>query len=181
MKAMDARNERWKGALWTLVVVALLLVGGWLVYRANNRTQTVNEQEATTTTPEATAPSEDERAGTVEYTSTKGVVLRLDRKLEDTLLTSPLTITGSVPGNWSFEADFPVELQDSTGRMLAQQPATLQGDWMTTEYVPFTVTLDYVEPEERQTAKLILHKSNPSGLDENDDRVEIDVLLSARR
>lgn len=89
---------------------------------------------------------------------------------------SPLTITGRARGNWYFEASFPVRLLDANGNELAVKPAQAIGEWMTTEYVPFSVTLTFAQPT-TPTGTLILQKDNPSGLPENDDSVSIPVTF----
>lgn len=112
---------------------------------------------------------------TREFISPKGVVVKLYNWAEKPIISSLVTITGEVPGNWSFEADFPVVLTDWDGKIIAQEPATLQGDWMTTDYVPFTVTLEFETPTVSKNGALILHKDNPSGLPQNVDAIEIPV------
>jgi len=82
-------------------------------------------------------------------------------------VTSPLTITGKAKGNWFFEASFPVKVEDASGTVLAQGIAKAQGDWMTTDYVPFTATLTFSKPSTK-TGRIVFKKDNPSGLPEND-------------
>lgn len=89
---------------------------------------------------------------------------------------SPITITGKARGNWYFEASFPVELLDDNGNQLAIAPAQAQGDWMTTDFVPYSVTLTFPIPA-TPTGKLILHKDNPSGLPQNDDQLIVPVVF----
>jgi hypothetical protein len=91
-------------------------------------------------------------------------------------VASPLTVTGQARGNWYFEASFPVKLYDANGTLLAQKPAQAQGDWMTTNFVPFTVTLTFAKPA-TATGVLVLEKDNPSGLPQNDDKIEIPVTF----
>lgn len=109
------------------------------------------------------------------FTSPKGVEITLDDWDPTRELRSPVTLTGTVPGNWSFEASFPVILTDWDGRIIAQEPARLTEDWMTTEDVPFTVTLEFDQPTLYKAGSLILQRDNPSGLPENDDAVEITI------
>jgi hypothetical protein len=89
-------------------------------------------------------------------------------------VTSPLTVTGSARGTWYFEASFPVKLLDANGKVLAIAPAQAQGDWMTEEFVPFSVTLTFAKPT-TATGTLVLEKDNPSGLPEHDDSRTIPV------
>lgn len=89
---------------------------------------------------------------------------------------NPLTVTGKARGPWYFEASFPVKLLDSNGTQLALKPAQAQGEWMTTDFVPFTVTLTYPTPA-TATGTLILMKDNPSGEAQFDDFLTIPVIF----
>ena len=91
-------------------------------------------------------------------------------------VTSPLTITGTAIGPWYFEASFPVELYDSSNNLLAQAPAQAQSDWMTEDYVPFSVTLTFVSPGSG-TGTLVLRKDNPSGEPANDASITLPVIF----
>ncbi|MEO5949507.1 MAG: Gmad2 immunoglobulin-like domain-containing protein [Candidatus Saccharimonas sp.] len=112
---------------------------------------------------------------TRSFSSTKGVAIEINNWTDDIQLASPTTITGKVPGSWSFEASFPVALKDGAGNTIAQGPATLQGDWMTDALVPFTVTLQFTKPATTAIGSLVLHKDNPSGLATNDDSLTLIV------
>lgn len=90
------------------------------------------------------------------------------------IVKSPLTISGEARGNWYFEATFPLQILDAKGRLLAQGFATAQGEWMTTEFVPFTAELKFTKPSTK-TGTLVLQKDNPSGLPENDDELRFPV------
>lgn len=92
------------------------------------------------------------------------------------LVTSPLTVTGRARGYWYFEASFPVKLLDQDGSVLAIAPAQAQGDWMTEEFVPFSVTLTYPTPQ-GQYGTLVLMKDNPSGEPQFDDEIRFPVVF----
>lgn len=92
----------------------------------------------------------------------------------DVTITSPLTITGKARGIWYFEASFPAILKDENGTILAQMPVQAQGDWMTEDFVPFSVSMIFSEPT-TATGTLILQKDNPSGLPEHDQQLEIPI------
>jgi hypothetical protein len=54
--------------------------------------------------------------------------------------------------------------------------AKLQGNWMTTNMVPFTATLTFDERTmESDDVAIMLRNANPSGLPENDDSVRIPI------
>lgn len=86
-------------------------------------------------------------------------------------VTSPLVVTGEARGTWFFEGSFPVTLVDWDGKIIAQAPAMAVGEWMTTNYVPFTVTLNFIKPTYNSKGTLILHNDNPS------DRRDLDAAL----
>ncbi len=90
------------------------------------------------------------------------------------IITSPLTAKGEARGNWYFEASFPVHLYDANNIEIAVAPAQAQGDWMTTNFVPFQVTLNFNIPA-TQTGTLVFKKDNPSGDPNLDDSISIPV------
>ena len=92
-------------------------------------------------------------------------------------ISSPIEIVGEARGNWYFEASFPIKLLDAQGKEIAQGIATADGDWMTTEFVPFKASLSFSNPE-TSTGTLVLSKDNPSGLAENDDKIEVSVRFN---
>lgn len=95
---------------------------------------------------------------------------------KDQIVSSPLTITGRARGVY-FEGSFPIELVDGNGKTLVQGTAQAQGDWMTSEFVPFTATLTFAKPT-TATGTLIFRNDNPSGLPENSIEYRIPVRFS---
>lgn len=93
-------------------------------------------------------------------------------------ISSPVTIKGQARGNWYFEASFPVAIYDSNNLLLAEAPATAEGEWMTENFVPFSLTLSFPKPS-TATGKIILKKDNPSGLPEYDDQIEVPIIFSS--
>lgn len=108
------------------------------------------------------------------YTSVKSVSIRVFSPQSNEKITNPLAIIGQAPGNWSFEASFPVKLLNSKGAVVAQTSATVLGDWMTDKFVPFSAKLTWSTAETGKGTLVIL-KDNPSGLALNDDSVSIPV------
>ncbi len=92
-------------------------------------------------------------------------------------ISSPLEITGEARGQWFFEANFPIVLTNWDGLIIAEGYATAQDEWMTTDFVPFTATIDFERPEYGERGTLILQKANASGLPEHDDALEIQVIF----
>ncbi|MFN3693187.1 MAG: Gmad2 immunoglobulin-like domain-containing protein [Candidatus Paceibacteria bacterium] len=109
--------------------------------------------------------------------------VRLTSPLPGAVVASPLTITGEAAG-WYFEGSFPVSLVNWDGLIIAEGVATAQGDWMTSDFVPFVATLTFTspytsgDPEFMKRGTLILQKDNPSGLPENAEAKEIVVSFA---
>lgn len=130
----------------------------------------------TFTNPDAT-PLPAPPTSTGEFTSEGGIPITVDEWTEQPV-TSPLTLSGEVPGTWSFEASFPVQLLDAEGRVLGDAAAQLNGDWMTDEMVPFSVTVEFESPPgDGADGFLTLVKANASGLPEHDDSVRIPITF----
>ena len=116
----------------------------------------------------------DAKADVIQVTSPAGMAV----------VTSPLSLSGKARGNWFFEASAPVSLVNWDGLIIAEGFITANGDWMTTEFVPFSGTLEFTspykdgDPDFMKRGSLIFKKDNPSSLPENDDAVEIPVLFS---
>lgn len=161
------------GILTILVIIVLILLG--LYYTKYN----VGNND---TSPDSQTNGQTDSGNT----AAKADLVRVTSPLPSASVTNPLTITGEARGSWYFEASFPVELTDWNGKIIARGIAKAQGDWMTTDFVPFTASLAYSLDEisgSKSTAGysnraiLTLKKDNPSGLPENDDAVEFPVYL----
>lgn len=94
----------------------------------------------------------------------------------DSIVKSPLRITGEALGTWFFEASFPVELVDGEGKLIKSHYAMAEGEWMTESFVPFSSTIDFSVSTETK-GFLVLKKDNPSGLPEHDDEIRIPMLF----
>lgn len=105
----------------------------------------------------------------------------LDNIHAGSYISSPVTITGKARGNWFFEASFPISIVNWDGLIIGQGIAQAHppagGDWMTEEFVPFEVTLEFDQPDYKNNGALILQKDNPSGLPEHDDALEIQIFF----
>lgn len=102
--------------------------------------------------------------------------IRVTEPQPNATISSPVTIKGEARGTWYFEASFPVRLLDNQGNEIAVVPAQAQGEWMTTEFVPFEVSLPFTTTATE--GMLVLEKDNPSGLPENAASVEIPVKFA---
>lgn len=91
-------------------------------------------------------------------------------------ISSPLMIAGQAVGNWMFEASLPVEITDKNGNRLGISYAQAQGEWMTTDFVPFESTIEF-NSGTATSGFIIFHKDNPSGLPEHDDSRQMSVTF----
>jgi hypothetical protein len=149
---------------WALAIGALLIIVAAIilfVLPGKTTAPTTGEPQATTT-PDIRPTL----AGRVVVESVKN----------GDKVSSPLTVTGTARG-WYFEASFPVELRNASGTIIAQGPATAQGDWMVDAFVPFSITLTFPAQATSSTGTLILRNDNPSGLPENDESLSIPVVF----
>jgi hypothetical protein len=102
----------------------------------------------------------------------------IEQPLPESVVYSPLKITGRARGTWFFEASFPIVLTNWDGLIIAQAPAQATTDWMTTDWVPFEATLVFnVDTSVSSRGALILRKDNPSGLPQFDDAREMTVFF----
>lgn len=90
-------------------------------------------------------------------------------------ISLPMTISGTVPGNWFFEGSFPVFVRDQSGVPIAVALAQTTADWMTTNMIPFTVTLPVVNYQGPGT--IVFTKDNPSGEPQFDASVTVNVVF----
>lgn len=142
----------------TILIILVVLVGlGFLVWK-------YKERDLNNPTP---PPPQ----------TTTHPLIHVDRPVANTLVASPLAIGGEARGNWYFEASFPVRLLDGNGKEIAVGIAQAQGDWMTTEFVPFETKLIFTNPS-TPTGTLVFQKDNPSGLPEHDDELRVPVRFT---
>lgn len=146
------------------LIVAFFVARGW-------ETEQVPVEVPTGPVPVAEEPA--------QWSAPYKDLIRVDYPAPEAKVSSPLQIKGEARGNWYFEGAFPVVLTDWDGKTIAQGIAQAQGEWMTTDYVPFEVTLNYaVDTTVSNRGTLILKKENPSGFPENDDAFETSIFLA---
>ncbi len=85
---------------------------------------------------------------------------------ENSIIKSPVTISGTAKGTWFFEGSLPVSILDSKGTILAQGAAKADGEWMTEEPVSFSTQLTFTTTDTK--GSIVIKKDNPSGEPEHD-------------
>ncbi len=143
-----------------IVVIGLLAIGvGYFLWQDESK-------------PEPAFPTQDEQSQGSEPINHP--LITVESPAQNSVINSPLEIKGQARGQWYFEATFPIDLYDGNNQKIAQGYGTAQEDWMTTEYAPFTASLNFETPT-TPDGKLVFRRSNPSGLPENDDQLEIPI------
>lgn len=94
----------------------------------------------------------------------------------NTVITSPVKISGSVSGTWFFEGQIISRIVDADGTVLGQGPLVASGDWMTTSSVPFSGIIPFNVPNSK-TGFVVIEADNPSGQD-NPPSFKIPVLFA---
>lgn len=95
-----------------------------------------------------------------EVNKGKSELIKVTFPLPNEEIESPVLVSGEARGFWFFEASFPVRLLDGNGKEIAVEPAQTQGEWMTEDFVPFELELEFPTPE-TPAGTLVLEKDNP--------------------
>ena len=124
---------------------------------------------------------ETNKDAVMEHIQSKADLIRVVMLGPGEEIKSPFVVKGEARGYWFFEASFPVKLFDGNGREIAAGIAQAEppagGEWMTTEFVPFSAPLTFAKPSTKE-GMLVFKKDNPSGLPEYADALRIPVLFS---
>lgn len=160
---------------WLLGIFAIAVIAGIALFVIPAPSQAPSGGTATTT-PDTTATTTTQ-AG--EGSGIAGIpdLIMVGSPTKGATVSSPLTITGSARGNWYFEASFPIELRDASGKVIAQGHGEAQSDWMTQDFVIFKATLTYPAQPAGSRGTLILKNDNPSGDPARDKAVEVPVVF----
>ena len=113
----------------------------------------------------SSSPSSEMEVSTIEVGS----------PLPHAIISSPLHIEGKARGSWFFEAVFPAHLIDDQGNAIASGPVHAQSEWMTDDFVPFSLDLPFTT--NAKAGFLVLEKDNPSDLPQNAQSIRIPVLF----
>ena len=163
--------------LAALVIVLVIIVGiasGYSVYVWQQHTTRDLNRQVSSLEQQLAAQQGGQAPQPTVYTSSKGVRVTVYSPARNAVVASPAAVIGEVPGSWSFEASFPIELRDANGSVVSQAQARVLGDWMTGQPVPFSAQLTFTAAPHGH-GSLVLKKDNPSGLSANDDAVTIPI------
>ena len=176
--------NRWAYTTVALTIIALGAVLMLVLVPAPHPLQ-VADTTGTSTTPAGTASTSAPSGTSTTTPDLSDLIVVTSPKSGATIGsgtgTSTLTITGKARGSFYFEASFPVYLTDWDGKIIAQGHAQAQGDWMTSDFVPFSATLTFATPTagdpSANRGTIVLHNDNPSGDPARDKALEIPVYF----
>jgi hypothetical protein len=97
--------------------------------------------------------------------------------VENSKISSPVTITGEAPGVWFSEGQFPVVITDKDEKELGHGVVKAIGEWQTEKPVKFSGTVLFTNLNNVDSGFIIFKKDNPSGDPKNDRRYRISVLF----
>lgn len=164
------------------LALSLSIISSCGTKKASN--QHTSEEQDTREKPEnrnreraAPSPSSPEQNNNQRATSE---LLEIEAPLPKQNISSPLEIKGKARGQWYFEGNFPVVLEDSKGNILARGAAEAQGQWMTSDFVPFELTLTYRNAPSNEVGHLVFQRANASGKSENDQSLRLPVSFPPR-
>ena len=135
-----------------------------------------NEKNKETTTPEENVEIPEETKEVAEEPAAIEDTIEVYQPRPGELVSSPLKIEGRARGTWYFEGSFAVRLLDKNGREIAVVPAEAQDSWMTENWVDFSATLEFEKPDSEK-GYLVFEKANPSGLEEHDRELRVQVNI----
>jgi hypothetical protein len=146
-----------KGTIIAIIVI-LIAAGIWF-----GRTNYKNAGVNTTSTP------------VVENQYSDFIHITYPKNGDKVSSTTPLIVKGEARGSWYFEASFPLVITDWDGKIIGESHAEAQGNWMTTEFVPFQGTIKFTKPSYGTRGTVIFKNDNPSGDPARDKAVEVTV------
>ncbi len=149
-----------------LVAIIVIVLGFW-AYSKNQQPIVVEAPTVTKTTTETATSTKD---------LSDLIVVTAPITDATSSVVNPMEITGKARGFWFFEASFPAKIIDANGTELAVFSIETTDEWMTTEFVNFSVMIPFATST-TATGKLILQKSNLSDLPENAAELVIPITF----
>jgi hypothetical protein len=166
-----------------MVVLLIAAVGLTTLLGEDNTSETKtldNGQLPAVPNQPETTPGAIENERTLSRIGNGAELVSVSNPIANQTINSPASIKGRAPGYWFFEATAPVSVVNWDGLIIGEGFVTAEGDWMTTELVPFDGQVSFESSDDTPSnwGWVILRRQNASGLPENDAAVEIPVFLS---
>lgn len=112
----------------------------------------------------------------VTYTKTTSKTISVSLPYPGAVVGKELAVVGQAERSWYFEGTFPIQVLAANGSLLATGTARAEGNWMTTDLVPFKASIKIPESYIGE-GTIVLKKSNASGLSENDASISFPIRI----
>ena len=113
-----------------IVVVILLAIGAYFAFGNKNSDVVDND--------DTSQPGSDDNNNGSDDTTDMSSKIRVSIPAGNSVNASTgFEVGGQAVGNWFFEASAPVSVYSKDGKLLVATYMTSQGEWMTTDFVPF--------------------------------------------
>lgn len=153
-------------ALLTLIVVGIALAAFGIFWY---------ESHIPTAAP-ATTTGINPDAGNYAYTNASGDTVLVDTPIAGAAVGRQFSLSGKARGAWYFEGSFPYQILNKDGALLTQGAVQAQGDWMSTDFVPFSADVT-IPGAYTGAATVLLHNDNPSGDSANAASVSYPITI----
>lgn len=102
--------------------------------------------------------------------------IKLNNLKNGDTISSPLEISGTISRDWTFEANFSIEILDSNKKSLNTVPVDVTFEDEQAQMGSFSAMIPFTTNTDN--GFVVIHADNPSGLPENDRSVEFAVKLN---
>lgn len=160
--------------------IALILVLGLLISCQSTNKKQQDSQDEKQSNEDVKSGSQETSGNQKQFQSDENASaekgIRVEKPTVGSTVSFPLEITGETRGNWFFEAEFTVRLVQN-GNELALAIVKAQGEWMTSDYVPFSATMNFDAEGHSGAASLVFKNNNASGKPELDKEFSMPVEI----
>jgi hypothetical protein len=145
-----------------IIVVILLAIGAYFAF-GNKKSGTINNDGTNQQGNDINNGSNNgSNNGTTDPDMSSKIVVTAPEGNSVNASTG-FTVSGKAVGNWFFEASAPVSVYSKDGKLLVATYMTAQGDWMTTNFVPFKGEIPPFLTNGATEGYIQFENDNPSG------------------
>lgn len=138
-----------------IILFLIVLFGVWFFVREYNPKVSPSNPPVKVSIPAGSVTGEDVSAMIQVYNPFVGAVIM-----------PGVHIIGKAKGNWFFEASAPVSIVNEKNEVLITFPMTAQGEWMTTNLVPFSAVIPPFDTKGAVSGAIVFRNDNPAGPEE---------------